>query len=229
MSNAGNNYHFLKYYLKLLELKEEEDNLLYQNRKKKFANKINVTELDLEKKESRMFKNFNSKHNLNNNKILNQIQSISKKIYLNSPQDKKNKMLREILFSQYKGDYNIKSNNNMYSNNNDSINNNNINHYNRQNNFFHKVTSPENKIINIRIKKDNEKESKENFSLLQRKSYNEVKTNKSKYFLPPIQQFRYNVKKLKLNINNNVNKSEEEKMMKLYKEYEFLNKNKFVI
>ena len=202
---------------------------MYQNRKKKFANKINVTELDLEKKESRMFKNFNSKHNLNNNKILNQIQSISKKIYLNSPQDKKNKMLREILFSQYKGDYNIKTNNNIYSNNNDSINNNNINHYNRQNNFFHKVTSPENKIINIRIKKDNEKESKENFSLLQRKSYNEVKTNKSKYFLPPIQQFRYNVKKLKLNINNNVNKSEEEKMMKLYKEYEFLNKNKFVI
>ena len=50
MSNAGNNYHYLKYYLKLLELKEEEDNLLYQNRKKKFANKINVTELDLEKK-----------------------------------------------------------------------------------------------------------------------------------------------------------------------------------
>ena len=202
---------------------------MYQNRKKKFANKINVTELDLEKKESRMFKNFNSKHNLNNNKILNQIQSISKKIYLNSPQDKKNKMLREILFSQYKGDYNIKSNNNIYSNNNDSINNNNINHYNRQNNFFHKVTSRENKIINIRIKKDNEKENNENFSLLQRKSHNEVKTNKSKYFLPPIQQFRYNVKKLKLNINNNVNKSEEEKMMKLYKEYEFLNKNKFVI
>ena len=65
--------------------------------------------------------------------------------------------------------------------------------------------------------------------MLQRKSYNEVKTNNSKYFLPPIQQFRYNVKKLKLNINNNVNKSEEEKMMKLYKEYEFLNKNKFVI
>ena len=65
--------------------------------------------------------------------------------------------------------------------------------------------------------------------MLQRKSHNEVKTNKSKYFLPPIQQFRYNVKKLKLNINNNVNKSEEEKMMKLYKEYEFLNKNKFVI
>ena len=227
MSNAGNNY--LKYYLKLLELKEEEDNLLYQKRKQKFANKINVTELDLEKKESRMFKNFNSKHNLNNNKILNQIQSISKKIYLNSPQDKKNKMLREILFSQYKGDYNIKSNNNIYSNNSDNNNDNNINHYNRQNNFFHKVTSIENKSINIRIKKDNEKENKENYSLLQRKSYNEVKTNNSKYFLPPIQQFRYNVKKLKLNINNNVNKSEEEKMMKLYKEYEFLNKNKFVI
>ena len=35
MSNAGNNYHYLKYYLKLLELKEE-DNLLYQKRKQKF-------------------------------------------------------------------------------------------------------------------------------------------------------------------------------------------------
>ena len=232
MLNAGNNY--LKYYLKLLVLKEEEENLLYQIKKKRFAKKISVTEMDLGKKESPVLKKFNMNHNLNNRKILNQIQSISDKINLNISQGKKNKMLDEILFSKPKEEKKLKSNKNIYNNNNDNDisnndNNNNANRYIRQNSL-HKISSPGKKILNIRIKKDKGKSNKGNFSLLERKSFDKRKTEKpNKFLLPPIHQFKFNVKKIKLNINNSINKSEAEQMMNLYKEYEFQNKNKFVI
>ena len=231
MLNAGNNY--LKYYLKLLVLKEEEENLLYQIKKKRFASKISVTEMDLGKKESPVLKKFNMRHNLNNRKIFNQIQSISDKINLNISQGKKNKMLDEILFSKPKEEKKLKSNKNIYNNNDNDIsnndNNNNANRYIRQNSL-HKISSPGKKILNIRIKKDKGKNNKGNFSLLERKSFNKIKTEKpNKFLLPPIHQFKFNVKKIKLNINNSINKSEAEQMMNLYKEYEFQNKNKFVI
>ena len=231
MLNAGNNY--LKYYLKLLVLKEEEENLLYQIKKKRFAKKISVTEMDLGKKESPVLKKFNMNHNLNNRKILNQIQSISDKINLNISQGKKNKMLDEILFSKPKEEKKLKSNKNIYNNNDNDIsnndNNNNANRYIRQNSL-HKISSPGKKILNIRIKKDKGKSNKGNFSLLERKSFDKRKTEKpNKFLLPPIHQFKFNVKKIKLNINNSINKSEAEQMMNLYKEYEFQNKNKFVI
>ena len=230
MLNAGNNY--LKYYLKLLVLKEEEENLLYQIKKKRFAKKISVTEMDLGKKESPVLKKFNMRHNLNNRKIFNQIQSISDKINLNISQGKKNKMLDEILFSKPKEEKKLKSNKNIYNSNDNDINNNDNNNVNRYigQNSLHKISSPGKKILNIRIKKDKGKNNKGNFSLLERKSFDKRKTEKpNKFLLPPIHQFKFNVKKIKLNINNSINKSEAEQMMNLYKEYEFQNKNKFVI
>ena len=230
MLNAGNNY--LKYYLKLLVLKEEEENLLYQIKKKRFASKISVTEMDLGKKESPVLKKFNMRHNLNNRKILNQIQSISDKINLNISQGKKNKMLDKILFSKPKEEKKLKSNKNIYNSNDNDINNNDNNNVNRYigQNSLHKISSPGKKILNIRIKKDKGKNNKGNFSLLERKSFDKRKTEKpNKFLLPPIHQFKFNVKKIKLNINNSINKSEAEQMMNLYKEYEFQNKNKFVI
>ena len=230
MLNAGNNY--LKYYLKLLVLKEEEENLLYQIKKKRFASKISVTEMDLGKKESPVLKKFNMNHNLNNRKIFNQIQSISDKINLNISQGKKNKMLDEILFSKPKEEKKLKSNKNIYNSNDNDINNNDNNNVNRYigQNSLHKISSPGKKILNIRIKKDKGKSNKGNFSLLERKSFDKRKTEKpNKFLLPPIHQFKFNVKKIKLNINNSINKSEAEQMMNLYKEYEFQNKNKFVI
>ena len=230
MLNAGNNY--LKYYLKLLVLKEEEENLLYQIKKKRFASKISVTEMDLGKKESPVLKKFNMRHNLNNRKIFNQIQSISDKINLNISQGKKNKMLDEILFSKPKEEKKLKSNKIIYNSNDNDINNNDNNNVNRYigQNSLHKISSPGKKILNIRIKKDKGKNNKGNFSFLERKSFNKIKTEKpNKFYLPPIHQFKFNVKKIKLNINNSINKSEAEQMMNLYKEYEFQNKNKFVI
>lgn len=201
---------YLKHYLYLSLLKEEEENLINKIKKERFANKISVTELDLSKNES-ILKQFNSKHNLFNRKILNQIQTISKKVYDKSPQDKRHEMLHNILFIKPKKEINI---------------NNNSPNKKIKLNSLNKISSPKRKYLNIKKKEDN---IKENISTPDKKYINEIKTEKRGIILPPINRFKYNVKKLKLNINNDLNKSEEEKMMNLYKELEFQNKFKFVV
>ena len=201
---------YLKHYLYLSLLKEEE-NLINKIKKERFANKISVTELDLSKKESRL-KQFNSKHNSFNKKILNQIQTISKKVYDKSPQDKRHEMLHNILFIKPKKEININNNNSP----NKKI----------KLNSLNKISSPKRKYLNIKKKEDN---IKENISTPDKKYINEIKTEKREIILPPINKFKYNVKKIKLNINNDLDKSEEEKMMNLYKELEFQNKFKFVV
>ena len=201
---------YLKHYLYLSLLKEEEENLINKIKKERFANKISVTELDLSKKESRL-KQFNSKHNSFNKKILNQIQTISKKVYDKSPQDKRHEMLHNILFIKPKKEINI---------------NNNSPNKKIKLNSLNKISSPKRKYLNIKKKEDN---IKENISTPDKKYINEIKTEKKGIILPPINKFKYNVKKIKLNINNDLDKSEEEKMMNLYKELEFQNKFKFVV
>jgi len=202
--------NYIKHYVKISLLKEEEK-FLYQKKKHRFANKISVTELDLSKKES-ILKQFNSKHNLFNKKILNQIQTISKKININNSEDKRHKILHNILFIQPKNEINRNNNNNQ-------------NKYIKQNSL-NKIAIPKYRNINIKNELNN---TKENNSFLDKKHIYGEKTEKKKIFLPPIKQFKYNVQKIKLNINNDINKDEEEKMMKLYKELEFQNKNKFLI
>ena len=201
---------YLKHYLYLSLLKEEEENLINKIKKERFANKISVTELDLSKKESRL-KQFNSKHNSFNKKILNQIQTISKKVYDKSPQDKRHEMLHNILFIKQKKEINI---------------NNNSPNKKIKLNSLNKISSPKRKYLNIKKKEDN---IKENISTPDKKYINEIKTEKRGIILPPINKFKYNVKKIKLNINNDLDKSEEEKMMNLYKELELQNKFKFVV
>jgi len=201
---------YLKHYLYLSLLKEEEENLINKIKKERFANKISVTELDLSKKESRL-KQFNSKHNSFNKKILNQIQTISKKVYDKSPQDKRHEMLHNILFIKPKKEINI---------------NNNSPNKKIKLNSLNKISSPKRRFLNIKKKEDNIKES---ISTPEKKYINEIKTEKKGIILPPINKFKYNVKKIKLNINNDLDKSEEEKMMNLYKELEFQNKFKFVV
>ena len=202
---------YLKHYLYLSLLKEEEENLINKIKKERFANKISVTELDLSKNES-ILKQFNSKHNLFNRKILNQIQTISKKVYDKSPQDKRHEMLHNILFIKPKKEININNNNSP----NKKI----------KLNSLNKISSPKRRFLNIKKKEDNIKES---ISTPEKKYINEIKTEKKGIILPPINKFKYNVKKIKLNINNDLDKSEEEKMMNLYKELEFQNKFKFVV
>jgi len=199
---------YLKHYFHLSLLKEEEK-FINQIKKQRFANKISVTELDLSKKES-VLKQFNSKHNSFNRKILNQIQTISKKVYINNPQDKRHELIHNILFIQPKKEIVI--------------------NYNSPNKHIklkslNKISSPKRRSLNTKKEKDI---IKENNSSSDKNYFNEIQTEKKKKILPPI-SFRCNVKKIKLNVNNNLNKSEEEKMMNLYKELEFQNRYKFVI
>ena len=88
-------------------------------------------------------------------------------------------------------------------------------------NSLNKVSFPKNS--NLIIKTDKKKEKK--YINLSTK-----KEEKEKINLPPINRFKYCVKKLKLNINNesSTNKFDEEQMMNMYKELELYNKNKFV-
>ena len=190
--------------LRLLMLKEE-DKLLSQLKKNRFISKISLTELDLYKKDSRL-KPLDPQHNITNKKILNQIKNISKKIFENNSQEKerKRKMFHDILFIQK--DNNI--NQNSYN-------------YILRHNSLNKVSFPKNS--NLIIKTDKKKEKK--YINLSTK-----KEEKEKINLPPINRFKYCVKKLKLNINNenSTNKFDEEQMMNMYKELELYNKNKFV-
>ena len=190
--------------LRLLMLKEE-DKLLFQLKKNRFISKISLTELDLYKKDSRL-KPLDPQHNITNKKILNQIKNISKKIFENNSQEKerKRKMFHDILFIQK--DNNI--NQNSYN-------------YILRHNSLNKVSFPKNS--NLIIKTDKKKEKK--YINLSTK-----KEEKEKINLPPINRFKYCVKKLKLNINNesSTNKFDEEQMMNMYKELELYNKNKFV-
>jgi hypothetical protein len=190
--------------LRLLMLKEE-DKLLSQLKKNRFISKISLTELDLYKKGSRL-KPLDPQHNITNKKILNQIKNISKKIFENNSQEKerKRKMFHDILFIQK--DNNI--NQNSYN-------------YILRHNSLNKVSFPKNS--NLIIKTDKKKEKK--YINLSTK-----KEEKEKINLPPVNRFKYCVKKLKLNINNesSTNKFDEEQMMNMYKELELYNKNKFV-
>lgn len=190
--------------LRLLMLKEE-DKLLSQLKKNRFISKISLTELDLYKKDSRL-KPLDPQHNITNKKILNQIKNISKKIFENNSQEKerKRKMFHDILFIQK--DNNINQNSHNYI---------------LRHNSLNKVSFPKNS--NLIIKTDKKKEKK--YINLSTK-----KEEKEKINLPPINRFKYCVKKLKLNINNesSTNKFDEEQMMNMYKELELYNKNKFV-
>ena len=190
--------------LRLLMLKEE-DKLLSQLKKNRFISKISLTELDLYKKGSRL-KPLDPQNNITNKKILNQIKNISKKIFENNSQEKerKRKMFHDILFIQK--DNNINQNSHNYI---------------LRHNSLNKVSFPKNS--NLIIKTDKKKEKK--YINLSTK-----KEEKEKINLPPINRFKYCVKKLKLNINNesSTNKFDEEQMMNMYKELELYNKNKFV-
>ena len=206
ISNSRNN--FIKHDLYLSMLNEDEK-YLYQQKKNRFSNHISKTELELFENELNL-KPLNPQHNVFNNKIMNQIKSISKKIYKNNNQERKLKILHNILFIEPKYNYIHDKNKN-------------INSINIRNNSLQNISNIRNKNINQFNKKDNVKNSK-SFS---NKKYL-MKTEKDKIILPPINQFKYKVHRLKLNINNNEDKDQEEKM-KLYKELEFQSKYKFVI
>ena len=141
---------------------------------------------------------------------MNQIKSISKIIYKNNNPENKQRKLHNILFSEQKHNY-INNINNIKSTNN-SIN--------IRTNSLHNISN---------INYNNKNYKAKNNNSFSNKKYYFIKTEKDKMILPPINQFKYKVHRLKLNVNNNEDKEQEERMMKLYKGLEIINKNKFFI
>ena len=204
-NNPNSKYNFIKHNLDLSMLNEDEI-FSFARKKNRFSNKISKTELDLYKN---ALKPLNPEHNVFNSKIMDQIKSISKKIYKSNPQEKKQKNLHNILFIEQK--YNYIKNNNCINN---------------RNNSLHNISTTRNNNLN----QPNKKNKVKNYnSFSNKKNYYFVKNEKEKMILPPINQFNYKIYRIKLNIKNNEDKEQEERMMKLYKELEFINKNKFII
>ena len=208
LKNSSNSRNiFIKHDLELSI--NEDEKFSFQQKKNRFSQKISKTELDLFTNETQI-KPLNPEHNIFNNKIMNQIKSISKIIYKNNNPEKKQRKLHNILFSEQKHNY-INNINNIKSTNN-SIN--------IRTNSLHNISN---------INYNNKNYKAKNNNSFSNKKYYFIKTEKDKMILSPINQFKYKVHRLKLNVNNNEDKEQEERMMKLYKGLEIINKNKFFI
>ena len=208
LKNSSNSRNiFIKHDLELSI--NEDEKFSFQQKKNRFSQKISKTELDLFTNETQI-KPLNPEHNIFNNKIMNQIKSISKIIYKNNNPEKKQRKLHNILFSEQKHNY-INNINNIKSTNN-SIN--------IRTNSLHNISN---------INYNNKNYKAKNNNSFSNKKYYFIKTEKDKMILPPINQFKYKIHRLKLNVNNNEDKEQEERMMKLYKGLEIINKNKFFI
>ena len=145
LKNSSNSRNiFIKHDLELSI--NEDEKFSFQQKKNRFSQKISKTELDLFTNETQI-KPLNPEHNIFNNKIMNQIKSISKIIYKNNNPEKKQRKLHNILFSEQKHNYinninNIKSTNNSINirtnslHNISNINYNNKNYKAKNNNSF---------------------------------------------------------------------------------------------
>ena len=235
--------------MKKLLLSKEEEELLYLMGKNNFANQISMTDLNL------LPNNDNNKkrNNKNNVNLVNQIGLVYNKIYEkdkyrkinnkkllddifknnseifdnsyicnnkdilseNKEERKKTKRrnLPKIIRSQFSKD---NGSNKLYKSRKDIKIPNNISYFNNE------LTASN---VNNRIHSENK--FKQYYYLIKN---NKNKSNR-KLLLPPINNVLFKCHKLKLNINNEIDPTDEkhEEMMKLYKEIEIRNKNRFVI
>lgn len=235
----------------MIPLSRDEKELIYLMKKYNFSNKIVMTEFDLFKYNEPL-KKINSKHELNNKKLLDQVDLIYNKIYKEKiPQKSQSrKILHDMLFN--------------YSENNENS------HINKRILFQNKIDESQNpvrkkilpklfsselsrKIFNLNLPKENliinnnsnnidennifngNSFSHSNNSLDKNKKFYYLskpnKNNKKKKLTPINRRFHFKCHKLKLNVNNDVDYSDQkhEEMMKMYKEIEYRNKNRFMI
>ena len=185
-----------------------------------------------------------NKYEKNKVKLVDQIDAISNKILSEKTQEEKNqeKLIKDLL---YKNDfnYNLEKRRDKY------------NHLDKsQSSVKRKMLpklSPQNKSNQLnKSKKDilmysriNTDENYEKGKALFFDLINSDKKNKNYYLLirnningkkqqlPPVKKFKWNYHKLKLDINNAIDRTDQkhEEMMKLYKEFEYKKKNRFVI
>ena len=242
--NTNNNYS--------KQLTKEEEDLLYIINKSSLANKIIMTDLDLFKyNEFDFLKKRNLMHEKNNQKLLAQVGIISNKIYKDiSPERGRNrKLLHDLLFNYSdNNDNSFLENNKKYKNKinksqsikkgflpkifNSEPSEKRINHINYSNKRILTNNKEINNIEGISFTNDiNNIEDKDKNK--NKKYYYVIKNNKNikKQLLPPINKQLFKLHRLKLNVDNIIDPTDQkhEDMMKMYKEIEFKNKNRFVI
>jgi len=234
----------------VLSLSKEEEELLYLFKKNNLANKISMTDLSLlnYNQFNRLKKN-NVKYE-NNQKLLNQIEDMYSKIYREKPL-KKQELLHNMLYNNSENDNSYSEKKNIFKKQN-SIKKKllpklitpelsqpkNL----KKKNNSRKAILLSNIYTNNEINDANEASfpnSNNNSEDKNKKCYYIIKSNKNindnrqkgKEQLPPINKFRFKFHKLKLNINNEIDFSDQqhEDMMKMYKEIEYKNKNKFFV
>ena len=237
-------------------LSKEEEELLYLINKSNFVNKISLTNLKLLKYgdySSLIKKNYFN--NNNNQKLISQVGLIYNRICKQPQENKKTKKLyHDMLFhnSESNENYHLERNNKSVNNRIDKSQSSikkriipklfdledkiNLLNKSRKEIFVNKNTNINSSHDNDDLKekyihdKNNSVDKNKKFFYIIKSHKNMNKKNK-RNCLPPINRFRIKFNKFKLSVNNEIDYSDQkhEDMMKMYKEIEFKNKNKFIV
>ena len=162
-------------------------------------------------------------------KNLDKIKNITYASFYNNntsfSKDQKNRIFSDRVYNRsYKTILNDDNNENKYGNNNEILDQQILDYLNRNNeekkNLIKKMKNQ--KIFYNKIRD-------EKYMLNMNEIGNNI--NDKKQQLPPVNKFKWNYHKLKLNKNNAIGHTDQkhEEMMKLYKELEYKKKNRFVI
>jgi hypothetical protein len=230
--------------------KKIEDELLYLIKKSNFAKKISITEFDLLNidENNNNFNKVNKKRNKNNEKVINQIELVYNKINKDKPKEesRRRRLMHEMLFHSPTDHTRLMQNKNniihntnkkflpklFYSEISHSLHRQKINHVsNSRKEIFNNQKFHSNTDCNTSIKKLFS-QSNNNSQVKNKKNYYVIQNrNNKKSKLPPINSFRLNYQKLKLDVNNEIDHADQqhEDMMKMYREIEFRNKYRFVV
>ena len=239
------------------QLSREEEEILYLINKCKFKDQISMTDLKLLNYND--YANLNKKNYLrdnNNLKLINQVELIYNRIY-KQPQEKQRnkKLLHDMLFNRSES-----TEPSYLEKNNGSFNKIDKSHSSIKKKILPKLFNPDENLnkfkpnrveqsrkelfLNNNINSDDSNDIKELYNRENNNSKDKIKKfyyiiksnknineNKRKNHLPPINKFRIKYNKFRLNVNNEINYSDQkhEDMMKMYKEIEFKNKNKFMV
>ena len=221
-------------------LSNEEEELLYLMKKSNFINQISNTELSmLHINNYKPLKRKKSRYEKNKEKLISQVGVISERIKKEKSKEEKKKeqYLYDILYRnpQNENKANSFEKKRMLFNQNC-----------RSQSFVRKKLLPKLNYPDISQRNNlgNILNSKKEVLLYSNNDeYNYYngpeKKNKKLYYiigankpkLPPINKFKLNIPKLRLNVNNQVNLSDQkhEDMMRMYKELEYKNKFRFIL
>ena len=231
----------------IIPLSKEEEELLYLIKKSNFVNKISITEFDLFKlNDDNLLNKEMNKRRKDNEKLVNQIELVYNKINKDKPHEesKRKRLMHEMLFNipkdcdrhkRNKNDGNQISKKNLLpklfssemsqQKKSNKLNNSRKDIFNNSK-LYSNTESNTNILIPHSLSNNNSQDKN-------KKLYYIIQPNKnsSKSRLPPINKFRYKFHKLKLDVNNEIDHSDQqhEEMMRMYREIEFRNKNRFVI